>query len=117
MRVAPIGAYFAEAMDDVVHAAWKSAQVTHTHPEAIAGSIAVAVAAAWAWRFGQAAELPGRAKCTEKYVGLVMHLPRHQWNQSSPCWETAPAYPRRIPFPLCSGVLERVSTTTSKRFG
>src|SRR6266481_2467804 len=58
-----------------------------------------------------------RAKCTEKYVGLVMHLPRHQWNQSSPCWETTPAYPRRIPFPLCSGVLERVSTTTSKRFG
>lgn len=72
MRVAPIGAYFAEAiMDDVVHEAWKSAQVTHTHPEAIAGSIAVAVAAAWAWRFGQSAELPGRAKFLDLILPFI----------------------------------------------
>ena len=46
MRIAPVGAYFAETMDDVIREASTSAQVTHTHPEAMAGSIAVAVAAA-----------------------------------------------------------------------
>ena len=61
MRVTPLGAYFADSMDDVVQEASKSAQVTHTHPEAIAGSIAVAVAAAWAWCLNSAHESPDRA--------------------------------------------------------
>jgi ADP-ribosylglycohydrolase len=46
MRVAPLGAWFA---DDLVRAAWQadlSARVTHTHPEGVAGAVAVAVAAA-----------------------------------------------------------------------
>jgi ADP-ribosylglycohydrolase len=72
MRVTPIGAYFAEAMDDVAHEASKSAQVTHTHPEAIAGSIAVAVAAAWAWRFGSAHQRPDRATFLD---GILPFLP------------------------------------------
>lgn len=46
MRVAPLGAYFADDFDRVVAEATKSAEVTHAHPEAIAGAIAVAVAAA-----------------------------------------------------------------------
>lgn len=46
MRVAPVGAYFAGDMAVVVEEARKSSEVTHTHPEAIAGAIAVAVAAA-----------------------------------------------------------------------
>ncbi|OUL35429.1 hypothetical protein BV372_11295 [Nostoc sp. T09] len=50
MRVAPVGAFFAEDLDLVVTQAVKSAEITHTHPEAIAGAIAVAVAAALAWR-------------------------------------------------------------------
>lgn len=50
MRVAPVGAYFADDLDAVVEHARRSAVVTHTHPEAIAGAIAVAVATAWAWR-------------------------------------------------------------------
>ena len=52
MRVAPLGAYFADrgdgspaALDLVAAEAAASAQVTHTHPEAVAGAIAVAVAA------------------------------------------------------------------------
>jgi ADP-ribosylglycohydrolase len=48
MRVAPIGAYFADRLDDVVEQADRSAEVTHTHPEGKAGAIAVALAAAWA---------------------------------------------------------------------
>jgi ADP-ribosylglycohydrolase len=51
MRVAPLGAYFAEEPDDViVSQARASAEVTHGHPEGQAGAIAVALAAAFAWR-------------------------------------------------------------------
>ncbi|HEU5376258.1 MAG TPA: ADP-ribosylglycohydrolase family protein [Ktedonobacteraceae bacterium] len=71
MRVTPIGAYFAEAMDDVVEQAARSAQVTHTHPEAIAGSIAVAIAAAWAWRFNQDHERPDRAKFLDLILPFI----------------------------------------------
>lgn len=48
VRVAPLGAYFAEDLDRVVAAATKSAEVTHAHPEGIAGAVEVAVAAATA---------------------------------------------------------------------
>ena len=51
MRVAPVGAYFADVDDEViVREARKSAEVTHRHPEGVAGAIAVALAAAVAWR-------------------------------------------------------------------
>ena len=46
MRVAPLGAYFADDLDRVVDEARRSAIVTHAHPEGQAGAIAVAVAAA-----------------------------------------------------------------------
>lgn len=50
MRVAPLGAYFAEGpRDRLVEQARLSAEVTHLHPEGIAGAIAVAVATAEAW--------------------------------------------------------------------
>lgn len=48
MRVAPLGAWFAEDLDRVVAQAQVSALVTHAHPEAAAGAVAVAVAAALA---------------------------------------------------------------------
>ncbi|MEO0934765.1 MAG: ADP-ribosylglycohydrolase family protein, partial [Cyanobacteria bacterium J06641_2] len=51
MRVAPLGAFFADDMDLVVEQAVKSAEVTHAHPEGIAGTVAVAVAAAFACQF------------------------------------------------------------------
>jgi ADP-ribosylglycohydrolase len=51
MRVAPLGAFFADQPLDVVcEQARLSAEVTHAHPEGIAGAIAVAVAAVLAWR-------------------------------------------------------------------
>ena len=49
MRVAPLGAYFADDLDEVVRQAAASAEVTHAHPEGRAGAIAVAVGAAWSW--------------------------------------------------------------------
>ena len=71
MRVAPLGAYFAEAMDDVAEQATLSARVTHTHPEGIAGSIAVAIAAAWAWRLKQDHERPDRAKFLDLILPFI----------------------------------------------
>jgi len=50
MRVAPLGAYFADDLDETVKQARASAEVTHAHPEGQAGTIATAVAAALAWR-------------------------------------------------------------------
>src|SRR6187399_595376 len=51
MRVAPLGAYFAELpLPAIAHQAQLSAEITHAHPEGIAGAIAVAVAAALACR-------------------------------------------------------------------
>jgi ADP-ribosylglycohydrolase len=45
MRVAPLGAYFADQLERIPEMAKRSAQVTHSHPEGIAGAIAVALAA------------------------------------------------------------------------
>ncbi|MBK9032874.1 MAG: ADP-ribosylglycohydrolase family protein [Myxococcales bacterium] len=61
MRVAPLGAYFADDLDRVVVEAARSAAPTHAHPEGVAGAVAVAVAAALAWRIGQGAALDGDA--------------------------------------------------------
>jgi ADP-ribosylglycohydrolase len=50
MRIAPLGAYFADDLDSATVEAEHAAVVTHTHPEAVAGAIAVALAAAHAIR-------------------------------------------------------------------
>lgn len=69
MRAAPIGAYFADDLDAVVLNARRSADVTHAHPEGIAGAIAVAVAAAWACQLRD--EL---APAPHDYLDLIMPL-------------------------------------------
>ena len=46
MRVAPIGAYFADDLDKVLYYAKASAEVTHAHIEGIVGAMAVATASA-----------------------------------------------------------------------
>ncbi|MDA0565590.1 ADP-ribosylglycohydrolase family protein [Streptomonospora sp. S1-112] len=49
MRVAPLGAYFAGDPRRAAEEAARSAEVTHAHPEGVAGAVAVAVAASvWA---------------------------------------------------------------------
>ncbi|MFG2904839.1 ADP-ribosylglycohydrolase family protein [Kitasatospora sp. NPDC048286] len=50
MRVAPLGAAYAEDPKAVVGPAARTALITHTHPQAVDGAIAVAVAAAYAAR-------------------------------------------------------------------
>jgi ADP-ribosylglycohydrolase len=59
MRVAPLGGYFADDLARVVTEAIRSAEVTHAHPEALAGAIAVAVAAALAWQLRGSTTIPG----------------------------------------------------------
>jgi ADP-ribosylglycohydrolase len=53
MRVAPLGAFFADNIDMVIKNARLSAEVTHAHSEGIAGAVAVAVSAAIAWQLRQ----------------------------------------------------------------
>ncbi|WP_030671387.1 ADP-ribosylglycohydrolase family protein [Streptomyces sp. NRRL B-1347] len=50
MRVAPLGAWCAVDLPAAAAQAGRSARVTHTHPEAVAGAIAVALGAACAAR-------------------------------------------------------------------
>jgi ADP-ribosylglycohydrolase len=58
MRAAPLGAFFANDLNAVVEQASRSAVVTHTHAEGVAGCIAVAVSAAYAQRLSQTAGPP-----------------------------------------------------------
>ncbi|HEX5120639.1 MAG TPA: ADP-ribosylglycohydrolase family protein [Pseudonocardiaceae bacterium] len=48
MRVAPLGAWFADDPAEAARQAALSAEVTHAHPDGVAGAVAVAVAAALA---------------------------------------------------------------------
>ncbi|HET7623810.1 MAG TPA: ADP-ribosylglycohydrolase family protein [Verrucomicrobiae bacterium] len=50
MRIPPLGAYFADNFTRARDEAKLSCEVTHTHPEGIAGAIATAIAAASAWQ-------------------------------------------------------------------
>ncbi|MEY9847786.1 ADP-ribosylglycohydrolase family protein [Streptacidiphilus sp. MAP5-3] len=50
MRVAPLGAWFHADVERAAEQAARSAEVTHAHPEGVAGAVAVAVAAALAVR-------------------------------------------------------------------
>ena len=72
MRVAPLGAYFADDLDKVVEQARLSAEITHSHPEAIAGAIAIAIATAYAWLFQDMNHLPDRHEFLNQ---VLKHIP------------------------------------------
>jgi ADP-ribosylglycohydrolase len=58
MRVAPLGAYFADHPDRIVEQASLSSLSTHTHQEAVAGAAAVALAAGLAWKMKSSSQFP-----------------------------------------------------------
>ncbi|WP_224369454.1 ADP-ribosylglycohydrolase family protein [Hyalangium versicolor] len=58
MRVAPLGAWFADDLGRVVVEARASAEVTHFNPDGQAGAIAIAVAAAWACQWQEQRSAP-----------------------------------------------------------
>ncbi|MFE3193621.1 ADP-ribosylglycohydrolase family protein [Nocardia sp. NPDC059240] len=68
MRVAPLGAFYADDPETAVTQAIRSAEVTHSHPEGIIGAVAVAVAAATA---GQA-RLAGIRPTPEQFLTTVL---------------------------------------------
>lgn len=72
MRVAPLGAYFADVLDEVVEQAKASAEVTYAHPEGQAGAIATAIAAAGAWDIRHR---PRRRAANEMLTLVIDHTP------------------------------------------
>jgi len=72
MRVAPLGAFFADDIDRCIEQARRSAEITHMHEEGIAGAIAVAVGAALASRrAGAQQQLPNGRDWLEKVRDLT----------------------------------------------
>ncbi|MES2570829.1 MAG: ADP-ribosylglycohydrolase family protein, partial [Verrucomicrobiota bacterium] len=72
MRVAPLGAYFADDIDRLIIEARYSAEVTHAHPEGQSGAIAIAVAASWAWNYRATG---GAVDSRELIEFVAMHTP------------------------------------------
>ncbi|MFJ9520114.1 ADP-ribosylglycohydrolase family protein [Kitasatospora sp. NPDC101801] len=70
MRVAPLGAWFADDLDRVAEQARRSALVTHFNPEAVAGAVAVALAAALAVR-SRGGAAPERADLLAEVAGRL----------------------------------------------
>lgn len=71
MRVAPLGAYFADALELAISQARLSSEITHAHPEGIAGAIAAAVAAAVACRLSGTSPIPRQ----EFALQIMEHIP------------------------------------------
>ena len=71
MRVAPVGAYFADDFNAVVEQARLSAEVTHANAEAVAGAIAVGLAAAVAWRTREEGRRPSHEGFLDEVLNLV----------------------------------------------
>jgi len=72
MRAAPVGGFFADDLSQAAEQAALSAEVTHAHPEGIAGAVAVAVAAALAARLHGA----GQVSCTEFLASVLPLVPK-----------------------------------------
>ena len=70
MRVAPLGAWFADDLAVVAQQAELQSVVTHFNPEAAAGAVAVAVAAALAAR-SRGGSAPGRAEFLAEVAGRL----------------------------------------------
>ncbi|MFC5744872.1 ADP-ribosylglycohydrolase family protein [Actinomadura rugatobispora] len=75
MRVAPLGAWYAEDPAEAARQAELSATVTHPHPEAVAGTVAIAAAAAIA------ASTPGRLAPGVFLDGVLDHVPETRVRQ------------------------------------
>jgi len=71
MRVAPLGAYFADDLHLAAEQAALSAEVTHVHPEGIAGAIAVAIAAGIMAQAREGALLPSRLELLDRVLPFV----------------------------------------------
>lgn len=72
MRVGPVAGYFADDPDRAAREARLSAEVTHLHPEGVAGGIAAAVAGVIAWQLRDRADDPAaRAEFFDAVLAAV----------------------------------------------
>ncbi|MGC4893608.1 ADP-ribosylglycohydrolase family protein [Micromonospora sp. DT31] len=71
MRVAPLGAWHADSTRRAAEQARASAEVTHAHPEGVAGAVAVAVAASLATRARLDGDLPDPARLLTVVAGTL----------------------------------------------
>lgn len=87
MRVAPLGAYFADDLERCAEEARASSLVTHTHPEGVAGAIAVAIAAAMAWQQKDRPILDG---AHQLFDAVLRHTPESKVRRSILLASTTP---------------------------
>lgn len=66
MRIAPLGAYFADDLPTLVEQAKLASEITHMHPEGIAGGIATAVATGIAW------QVRGQAITRQEFIARIL---------------------------------------------
>ncbi len=72
MRIAPLAGYFADDLAAVVDQARRATEITHAHPEGVAGGIAAAVAGAIAWEVRARNPKPTRAEFIDR---ILPHIP------------------------------------------
>ncbi len=75
MRVPPLGAWFANDVQETIRQAILSAEVTHAHKEGQVGTVAIALAAAWAW---QRNKNGNSAPPTEMIPWILEHLEKSE---------------------------------------
>lgn len=69
-RVVPIGAYFADDLDQAAKAARQSAEITHTHADGVSGAVAVAIAVGVSWQYrGQ--RVPERPEFIKRVLSYI----------------------------------------------
>jgi ADP-ribosylglycohydrolase len=72
MRVAPLGAYWADDFGQLISEAENSARVTHSHAEGVIGTIAVAAAAAAAVKLKSE---PANTRVKQFFETVLGHIP------------------------------------------
>ncbi len=87
MRVAPLGAYFADDIDALIENARLSAEITHSHPEGIAGAIAAAVASGIAVRYRG----KDKPSISEFVDAILPHIPESEVRDNCAKVKTVPA--------------------------
>jgi ADP-ribosylglycohydrolase len=107
MRVAPLGAYFAEDLERCVEEARASSLVTHTHPEGVAGAIAVAVAAAMIWQLRDA---PSSDRARQLFDAVLQHTPESKVRRGILLASTTPP---ETPVPVVAKALGNGSSVTA----
>lgn len=83
MRIAPLGAYFADDLALCIEQARLASEVTHYHPEGIAGGIAIAVAAAQAARFAEEGRRPSRSEFIEAVLPYIPDSEVKAWSRAA----------------------------------